>query len=555
MYEHLSGAAPAVPARGGGNRRSDPLDLDQAALDAVTDAVFALDAAMRVTSWNAAAERLYGVAAADAVGRPFSDHVSCHPSPAEHPGNGRSPAPDGLANGPATHVVRSGLIIPVRVSLIAFRGTRRGRRYVALVQDDTEHLRLTASLRERLAFEMLLVELSSRFSRLTEEDVDGEIETWLRRLVQMLDVDRGCFAEVTPAGLDISHSYAAAGVEAYPHGVADGALPWLVSEFRAGRTVMLSRIPDDLPAHAAEERRYMTETGMKAGIGIPIFIGDALVCVLSFVAFRQTRTWSNEVISRLHLAGDVFANAIARRQSKQRLDQKQLELAHLARVAAMGELASVIAHELDQPLTAVVTTADALRNMLRAEEPDLLEADEALTEVINSAMRVSEIVQRERRLLRKSGDRREPVDINEAVREVELFIRAEARQYGARVGLELLPGLPPVPADRVQLQQVVLNLARNGLQAMRAQPAPGRALTIRTAWTTGEVTLSVTDAGGPVEESLVERMFEPFYTTKAEGLGMGLSISKSIVESLRGRIWPTRNPGGGLTMHVSVPRK
>jgi signal transduction histidine kinase len=489
------------------------------------------------------------------VGRPFSDHVSCHPSQAEHPGNGHSPAPDGLANGPATHVVRSGRTIPVRVSLIAFRPARGPQRYVALVQDETEHVRLTASLRERLAFEMLLAELSSRFSRLPEEDVDGEIETWLCRLVQMLDVDRACFGEVAPEGLVVTHSYAVAGVPPYAHGVADGAFPWLVREFRAGRTVVLSRIPDDLPECAVDERRYMTESGMKAGIGVPIFIGDALVCVLMFAAFRQPRTWSKEVISRLHLAGDVFANAIARRQSKQRLDQKQHELAHVARVAAMGELASVIAHELDQPLTAVVTNADALRNMLKAGEPDLVEADEALGEVINSAMRVSEIVQRERRLLRKSGDCLEPVDLNDAVREVELFVRAEARQYGARVELELLPGLPGVQADRVQLQQVVLNLARNGLQAMRAQPGARRALAIRTASTTGEVTLSVTDGGGPVDESLLERMFEPFYTTKAEGLGMGLSISKSIVEGLRGRIWAIRNLDGGLTMHVSVPRK
>ena len=535
--------------------RTDSLDLDEAQLERVTDAVVGLDADMRVTSWNTAAEKLYGVPAADAVDRPFSDHVSCLPERPLHTPSGGGPAADGLANGPATHVLRSGRAIPVRVSLITFRGMLGANQYVALIRDDTDHLRLTTSLRERLAFEMLLAELSSRFSRLPEEDIDGEIESWLCRLVEMLDVDRGCLAEVAPAGLVVTHSYSAAGVKPYPRGLADGGFPWFVREFRAGRTVVLSRIPDDVPEPAVEEVRALAESGMKAGIGVPIFVGDALVCVLSFGAFRHPRTWSNEVISRLHLAGDVFANAIARRQSKQRLDQKQLELAHVARVAAMGELASVIAHELDQPLTAVVTNADAIRNMLRAEEPDLVEADEALSEVINSAMRVSEIVQRERRLLRKSQGPLEPVDVNDAVREVELFIRAEARQYGARVELDLLPGLPAVEGDRVQLQQVVLNLARNGLQAMRAQPGARRVLTIRTASMTGEVTLSVSDAGGPVDESLLERMFEPFYTTKTEGLGMGLSISKSIVEALRGRIWATRNPAGGLTMQVSVPRK
>src|SRR5687768_12090350 len=221
MYEQLSGAAPAVPPRVG-NRRNGSIALDQAELDAVTHAVVALDAAMRVTSWNGAAERLYGVPAADALGRPFSDHVSCLPERAihTHTSNGGGPAADGLANGPATHVVRSGRTIPVRVSLIPFHGPRGASQFVALIQDATEHLQLTESLRERLAFEMLLAELSSRFSRLSEEEVDGEIESWLGRLVEMLDADRCSFAEVTSAGgVVVTHSYAVPGVNPYPRGI------------------------------------------------------------------------------------------------------------------------------------------------------------------------------------------------------------------------------------------------------------------------------------------------------------------------------------------------
>jgi len=328
-----------------------------------------------------------------------------------------------------------------------------------------------------------------------------------------------------------------------------------VQEFSAGRSVILSRIPEDLPEQAVNERRSMIASGMKSGIGIPVTIAGSLVCVLMFGALRRPRNWSKEVVSRLNLAGDVFANAILRRQAKRRLEQKQQELAHVARVAAMGELASIIAHEIDQPLTAVVSNVEAVLHMLGTEDPDLPEADKWLEEAIDSAMRISEIVKRERRLLRKSDGEPGLVDLNEAVREIALFVRAEARQLGAKVALELVPGLPAVPGNFVQLQQVALNLARNGLQAMKGQPAASRELTIRTTAGIEEVTVSVTDGGPPVPDSLLERMFEPFYTTKSEGLGMGLPISKSIVEAHRGRIWGSRNPGGGLTMCVSLPRK
>ena len=422
--------------------------------------------------------------------------------------------------------------------------------------NETEHQRLTRSLKDRLEFEMLLSEMSARFSGLSEDEVDSEIQSWLGRLVGMLGVQRSCFAEVTPEGrLAVTHSFAVPGFDAYPPGPVDTSMPWLTRELSAGRTVVLTQVPDDLPECAAAERRLFTETGMKAGIGVPVSIGGTFVCALTFSVFAGPRAWPLEVVSRLHLAGEVFANAIARRQSKHRLKQVQHALAHVGRVADMGRLAAVIAHELDQPLTSVVTNAQAVRNMLQMQEPDFAEMDDALSDVINAAMRVSEIVRREHRLLRKSEVTFESVNLNDALREVEVFIRAEARQCGARVVFDLLPGIALVRGDRVQLQQVALNLVRNGLQAVRQQPAAGREVTVRTASGIGEVVISVTDSGPPVDEALLERMFEPFFTTRPNGLGIGLSISKSIVEGHGGRIWPTCKAGGGLTMQVSIPRE
>jgi len=410
-------------------------------------------------------------------------------------------------------------------------------------------------LEERLRFEQLLADLCARFSELPEDQVDGEVELWMRRLAEVLGADRSSFAELARDGFVVTHTYSAPGIDPPVKGLANHRLPWMTAEFAAGRQVVLSRIPEDLPGDAAEERRYLTDVGMCSGIGIPVSIGGAIVCVLTFGTFREARTWPHEVVSRLQIAAGAFGNAVARRRSKQRLDQQQAELAHIGRVAAMSELAAVIAHELDQPLTALVSNAEAVRTMLRMPRPDLADADDALIDVIDSGMRVAEIVRRERRLLRKSRESFESVDVNEAVHEIELFVRAEARRDGARLTFDLQPGLPPVQGDGVQLQQVFLNLARNALQAMRDQPRPSRELHVRTRSSTDEITLSVTDSGPGVQESVLARMFEPFFTTRADGLGMGLSISRSIVEAHRGRLWASRNAGHGLTVHVAIPRK
>ena len=572
--------APAVSSsRRGRNVSSSNHDektfgFDAAALANATEAVIGVDGAggageCRVTVWNSAAERLYGLPAAAVLGKPFRDAIVCESRRFPH-GVGHIPLSDGidLCDGPATHVTRDGREIPVRVSLFHVGPSGGGGGgagggaggWLAFVRDETELVRLAAVYEERLKFETLVADLSSRFSGLSEDQIDGEIEVWLRRLVEMLEVDRSSFSEVLPSGgLSLTHTYGTPGSDAYPKCVAQTELPWLTQQFAAGHIVVLCRVPDDLPAEATAERRHFVEVGMKSGIGIPIFIAGSLVCVLTFVAFRAGRSWPKELIARLQLAGEVFANAIARRQAKRRFEQQQNELAHVARVAAMGELAAVIAHELDQPLTAIVSNAEAARYFLTQQgeqPPNLAEANEALKDVVDSAMLAAEIVKRERRLLRKAQLNVETVDLNEAVRDIELFIRAEARQAGAKVVVDLVPGLPAVAGDRVQLQQVILNLARNGVQAMRDQPGDSRELFIRTASGSGEVTLTITDAGPPADAVLLEKMFEPFYTTKTNGLGMGLAISRSILEAHHGRIWAVRNPAGrGISVHVVIPRK
>jgi PAS domain S-box-containing protein len=542
--------------------------LDATALEGSVDPIVIIDDSHNVVMWNRAATELYGITAGESIGRPFSDLVSVVPdrslafvgeraaNSADEDDPDRSLRAAGLVDGAALHVGESGQQIPVRVSVVPVRQNGDRPHYLLVILDQTEQVRRADTLHERLDLEMLISEISGRFSHIADDDLDAEIERCLGRLMVAIDVDCSSFAQILPDAMPVvTHSCAAQDRPACPRGRVEVVLPWLTQMLMAARPMVAARIPDDLPADAEAERRYFVERGMKAGLCIPVLIGGAPVCALTFGAFRQTRRWPAGVIARLRLAGDAFGNAIARRAAKQRLDEKQFELAHVGRVASMGELASVIAHELDQPLTAVVGNADALQRSLRSAEPNLVDADEALQEIKDAAMRASEIVRRERQLLRKGSRTIEPVDLNDVVREIELFIRAEARQWAGRVVLELLPGLPAIPADRVLVQQVVFNLARNGLHAMRTQPAGSRTLTIGTAFGTDAVALTVVDEGPPVDAVVLGRMFEPFYTTKPDGLGMGLSISKSIVDNHRGRIWADSNASGGLTMHVSLPRK
>jgi PAS domain S-box-containing protein len=528
--------------------------LQAAILDQVHDAVVVTDDRTRVTHWNRSAERLYGYAADEVLGRPFRRVVPCRwASRQEQRGAYRALNTTGAWAGRVTQVCRSGREITADVLVTGFDALPRGQ-FVAIIRDVTDQVRLESSLSERLAFEVLLSDFSARFASLGTNEVDQEIEAWQHRLVELLGVERSSFAELLPSGgLQVTHSYAVPGFESYPRVLASETLPWLSAQALAGRTLVFSRLPDDFPEEAVQERQMAVSVGMKSALMIPLRIGDSLRCVLTFGALRRRREWPEELVAQLRVVGEVFANAVARRQAEERLRRQQLELAHVGRLAAAGELAAMIAHELTQPLTAIVSNAQAAGGLLAGDAPESVEAREALDDIVADGLRASEIIRRLRRLIRKGELDVAAADLKEVLREVEVFIRAESQEFGARVVLDLAAALPPVMADRVQIQQVVLNLVRNGLQAMRDQPREARELRVRTrAGDNGEVLTAVIDAGPPVDEEIFGRMFNPFYTTKSEGLGMGLAIARSIVEGHGGALWATRNERRGLTVTFSL---
>jgi PAS domain S-box-containing protein len=241
------------------------------------------------------------------------------------------------------------------------------------------------------------------------------------------------------------------------------------------------------------------------------------------------------------------------RQKEVSLREAQAELAHVGRVTTMGELAASIAHEVNQPLAGIVTNANAGLRWLAGELPNINEARDAIRRVIRDGNRAAEVIARMRALFEKARTTKERLDINEAIDEVVILTQSEVRRNKVALRTELAADLPPVTGDRVQLQQVIMNLILNAIEAMSTVEGRARELVIRTQrGKTDQVRVAVQDSGIGFDPQSAERMFDAFHSTKPGGLGMGLSISRSIVQSHGGRLWAVSNDGPGATFQFSL---
>ena len=251
----------------------------------------------------------------------------------------------------------------------------------------------------------------------------------------------------------------------------------------------------------------------------------------------------------------VHVDVTERRRADEALRRAQAELSHAARLTALGQLTASIAHEVNQPLTAIITNARAGLRWLAAGSLDPGELRAAWEDVAQDASRASEVIQRVRGLLRKSPTRPAPLGLNAVVHEVIALVRHELLRHRVSLRTELADSLPAVQGDRVQLQQVLLNLLVNGIEAMSDVEGRPRELTVRSVTDeAGEVLVTVRDSGSGLDPRRVEAIFEPFYTTKTDGMGMGLSICRSIIESHGGRLWAVANDeGSGATFSFALP--
>ena len=307
----------------------------------------------------------------------------------------------------------------------------------------------------------------------------------------------------------------------------------LRSRYRDFRQEYLSD-PQSRPMGAGRELLGLRKDGSEVPIEIglsPIHTSKGLLVLASIVDITERKVAELEAARQRH------------------------DLAHLARVTALGELSSSLAHELTHPLTAILSNAQAAQRFLANDDVDLDEVREILDDIVTQDQRAGEVIHGLRLLLKK-GDLQEhcdDVDLNEVIREVINLMRSDLINRNVTVDTDLAQDLPSITGDRVQLQQVLLNLALNGCDAMAGYNSSERRLLIASQWENGAVRVSVADRGCGIPEEKMQQVFERFFTTKKEGMGLGLSVCRTITDAHRGKIWATNNAGGGATFHLSLP--
>ena len=272
---------------------------------------------------------------------------------------------------------------------------------------------------------------------------------------------------------------------------------------------------------------------------------------------RWLQTVKRPIIDKDGAANQILGastDITERKQADSELQHNRQQLAHVTRISTMGELAASLAHELNQPLTAILSNAQAAQRFMAANPPDLQEVQEILKDIVQDDSRASEVIQRMRALVKKEEVAFAPLDLGEVIRDVARLVHSDAALLNVDVALELYPNLPTVQGDRVQLQQVVLNLLLNAFDAMKDCPVNERRVVLQTEQDGARMMkLAVRDRGPGLRGDKLDKIFQPFYTTKRDGLGMGLSISRTIIEAHGGRLWAENNPDRGATFYFTMP--
>jgi len=340
---------------------------------------------------------------------------------------------------------------------------------------------------------------------------------------------------------------------------AKSSFPLLEKASLLGRLIT-RRLPTHIPDLTALEGDHrdgywiaIVNAGLRTALFVPLLKDNEIVGTIT-MGRKRVQPFTDRQVS---LFGDFAAQATIALESTRRERQyreMQSELAHANRVATMGQLAASIAHEIRQPIAAARNNATAGLRFLDRSPPDLAEVREALTCIVNGADRGAEVVDRIGSLIKKAPTRKEVVDLNAAILEVTALTHSEAIKTGVTVGTQLAGELPCIQCDRVQLQQVMLNLIVNAIQSMRGVDDGSRELHISAVRIEPEgVCVAVRDTGQGLRPESLPHLFEPFYTTKPDGMGMGLSICRSIIEAHGGRLWATRCEPRGALFQFTIP--
>jgi signal transduction histidine kinase len=374
------------------------------------------------------------------------------------------------------------------------------------------------ALRDRLAFEQTLSEISSAFVNLPSHHMDAAVERALARLGMLMHAER-VLLYATPKDAQetgVGWSWTAAGVER-----SAGSSPPEFAELGAS--------------------------------WLPLVVHDKLVGSLGVWTSRGGKEVAEGLSQRLQLVAAVLANALARERAESEARRSRDELAHTLRVSTMGVLGTSLAHELNQPLHAIMMNAETALTRLDEGFNEPAELREILSDIVHDDLRASAVIARIRPLLRKGDSEQVPLDVNDLVREVVSLLDIDARAREVALRLRLDKSSAVVRGDRVQLQQVLLNLVLNGIEAMASTPRRDRKILVETSVVGNRAEVRVEDNGPGIPPGREEQVFEPFFTTKPAGLGMGLSIASSLVQAHGGTLRASNGASSGAVFTFDLP--
>ena len=430
------------------------------------------------------------------------------------------------------------------------------RRSAIIGTPQPQHLRPARVGRERrevARFESLMSELSAAMARVPADAVDREIESWLGKICLALNLDRSAVYERDSPDEPVrtTHTWVRPNFPPFPrHYDPEKFFQRSTKLVMAGKILTFAR-PSELPT---DIRRWVERYGPKASTAIPMWAGGKVIGAASFGKFRSPREWPPELLDHLTLAVQLFGCAIERKQSEIAIRAARTELRVASRRNSMSELVASLSHEINQPLGAILSNLGGLARLLTQGNPQPAMALEAVNNAIEDTKRTADIVRRIRFMFKRHGEHKAAIGIAALIDEVVKLTAGESKVRKISVQIQVSPSARRVIGDRIQLQQCVLNLLMNAFDAITEAKGEQRSVTIKVASEkTGWVGISVSDNGAGINPGIANRLFEPFFTTKSEGMGLGLLVTRTIVEGHGGRIWATPNSAGGATFTFTLP--
>jgi PAS domain S-box-containing protein len=523
----------------------------QTVVETATDAVVTIDATSAIRLVNPAVTKVFGYEPAEVIGKPLTVLMPARLANRHLTGLQRYvETGHRRLNWSAIELIglrKNGEEFPVEISFAEVINDGQ-RTFTGFIRDITERKQAEELRAARTRQVAVRADVSSALA--TDDTLRGTLESCAEAVVKHLGA---AFARIWVVTKDGRFLELQASAGMYTH--LDGAHRLVpVGHLKIG-LIALERTPhvtnDVINDPRLSNPDWAGAEGMVGFAGFPLLAGGQVVGVLAMFSREPI---SQAVIETLASISDTIAQGIQRKQAANALLKAQSELAEMTRLTTMGELAASIAHEINQPLASVVTNAQACARLLRAQPPLWDDVMGAVSDIAEAGKRASDVIARIRLLLRKGVSEPLPLSVNDVIRDVIALTRDMTGQKRVMLDTRLTHDVPQVLADRVQLQQVLINLIANAAEAMSDVSDRPRRLTISSGCNDeSQVEVAVVDAGVGIDPKHRDRVFDPFFTTKADGMGMGLAICRGIVDAHGGRLWATPNPEFGTTVRLALP--